>query len=312
MRPLRLLPLLLIVPLWGFPQQTTFRTDVRLVNVAFSVRDTSGKLIDDLSQGEVEVLEDGVPQKVAFFGRSAETTLNLGLIVDASGSQASFVKAHQKDLKAFLDSVMDPRDRSFLLCFGNHPRLVTEFTASSAAIVRALEGFMATGRKSDYPELGPAEIRTAGTAFYDAVYHSSEVMFRQVERGRKALIVFSDGEDNASAHHEMEAIEAAQANDVLLFSVRYTEVRGGVWNARNKYGRSIMARMARETGGADFDAAEKTLREHFREIGDQLRSSYQLAYHSTNSLDDRTFRKLAIRVARPGLTVRAKTGYYAR
>jgi Ca-activated chloride channel family protein len=73
-----------------------------------------------------------------------------------------------------------------------------------------------------------------------------------------------------------------------------------------------MARIAKETGGADFDAREKSLREHFGEIGDQLRSSYELAYHSTNPATDETFRKISIRVGKPGLTVRAKTGYYAR
>src|SRR5262249_41714608 len=127
----------------------------------------------------------------------------------------------------------------------------------------------------------------------------------------KALIVFSDGEDNASAHHMMDAIEISQTNNVLLFCIRYTEIRGRL-NARNKYGMSVMARIAKETGGADFDATEKDLAVHFREIGDQLRTAYELAYHSTNPPGDGTFHKVSIRVKQEGLTVRAKSGYYAR
>jgi Ca-activated chloride channel family protein len=73
-----------------------------------------------------------------------------------------------------------------------------------------------------------------------------------------------------------------------------------------------MARIARETGGADFDAREKNLASHFREIADDLRSSYELAYHPTNVADDKSFHKIVIRGKRPGLMVRAKTGYYAR
>ena len=88
----------------------------------------------------------------------------------------------------------------------------------------------------DFPIIGPREHRVLGTAFYDAIFYSSTQMMQNIERGRRALIIFSDGEDNSSAHHMMEAIEAAQANDVLLFTIRYTEMRDGRLNARNKYG----------------------------------------------------------------------------
>ncbi len=74
-----------------------------------------------------------------------------------------------------------------------------------------------------------------------------------------------------------------------------------------------MGRIARETGGADFDARAGRLADDFRQIADQLRSSYELGYHSTNPVTDRTFRKLSIRPKQPGLTVIAKTGgYYVR
>ena len=153
---------------------------------------------------------------------------------------------------------------------------MTEYSQSAKFLADALEGYQGTGNKADYPILGPREIRTGGTSFYDAIYHSARQMLSRVELGRKALIIFSDGEDNASAHHMMDAIEAAQTNNVLLFCIRYTEVRNGMLNARNKYGTSVMERIARETGGADYDAREKGLAQNFKEIGEQLRSSYEL------------------------------------
>jgi Ca-activated chloride channel family protein len=307
---MRLLPIWLAASM-AAAQSPTFRSDVRLINLAVAVRDAGGKLVDNLAQEDFEIAEDGVSQRIAFFARSSDVPLNLGLVVDISGSQASFVKAHQHDLKAFLDRALSRRDRAFLLCFASHPRLITDYTSSSRQLVGALEGYMETNHKGDYPLLGPQEIRS-GSAFYDAIYHASNQMFQNIERGRKALIVFSDGEDNTSAHHMMETIEIAQANDVQIFCIRYTETRAGRWTARNKYGRGVMERVARETGGADFDAAEHELAEHFREIGDQLRSSYEIAYHSNNPQEDRTFHKIAVRVKRPGLAVRAKTGYFAR
>ncbi|HEY1206119.1 MAG: hypothetical protein ABSH46_10270 [Bryobacteraceae bacterium] len=81
---------------------------------------------------------------------------------------------------------------------------------------------------------------------------------------------------------------------------------------RNKYGTTVMDRIARETGALHFEARQGDLGRHFEEIGDVLRSSYELAYRSTNPLRDGTFRKIAIRAKEPGLAVRAKTRYFAR
>jgi Ca-activated chloride channel family protein len=310
---LRHIPLLLCL-LLPSAAQTPFRVDVQLVNVGFSVRDRTGKLVPDLTQDDFEVIEDGVPQKIAFFAKSADVPLNLGLIVDISGSQGAFVKQHHKDLKTFLTTVLTAQDRAFLVCFGSHARLVTEPSPSPKFLADALEGFEGTNRKAEYPILGPREIRTGGTSFYDAIYHSTRQMLSNTGNARRAIIVFSDGEDNASAHHMLDVIEAAQTSNVLLFCIRYTEVRNGLWNARNKYGLSVMERIARETGGADFDAREKSLAQHFKEIGDQLRTSYELGYHSTSPATDKTFHKVVIRLKDESkatdLTVRAKTGYY--
>src|SRR6185312_1010049 len=285
-----------------------FRVEVHLVNVGFSVRDAEGRFATSLSQDDFEVFEDGVPQKIAFFARSADVPLDLGLVVDFSGSQEEFVKPHHKDLQAFLKKVLTPRDRAFLVCFGNRLRLAQDYTSSPGELVDALHRF----EKGDYapPELGPPERRVSGTAFYDAIFYSIEQRLAASQRTRKALIIFSDGEDNSSGHHMLEAIEAAQSNDVLLFPIRYTETLKGGPIARNRYGAAVMARIAKETGGADFNAREKGLAADFEQIGDQLHASYQLAYHSTNSSNDDSFRKVQIRVKSAGYTVRAKTGYY--
>jgi Ca-activated chloride channel family protein len=288
------------------------RVEVSLVNVGFSVRDEKGNLVTNLTQDDFEITEDGVPQKISFFAHSTDVPLTLGLIMDVSGSQQSFVKPHHNDLQAFLKTVLQPQDRAFLVCFGNNLRLMSDHSNSARDLVDALKEFERGKNIEEFPTIGPREHRILGTAFYDAIYHSSTQMMQNVEHGRRALIIFSDGEDNSSAHHMLDAIEAAQANDVLLFTIRYTEVRDGRLNARNKYGTSVMERIARETGGADFNGQGKGLIEGFRQIGEQLRSSFELAYHTSNPAGDKTFHKIVIKSKQPGLTVRAKTGYYAR
>jgi Ca-activated chloride channel family protein len=305
-------PFLLLLLTLGCAAQTPFRVDVHLVNVGFSVRDENGKMIEGLGQDDFEVVEDGVPQRIAFFARSTDVPLSLGLVVDVSGSQEPFVRSHQKDLKIFLDRFLTPRDHAFLVCFARHPRLLTAYTSSSRRLTDTLEQYLSARSPDGFPILGPKEIRVGGTSFFDAVYHSVNQMFRDADPGRRALVIFSDGEDNTSAHHELDAIEIAQSHDVMLFAVRYTDVRDGRWDSRNKYGRAVMERLARETGGAEFDAGRRSMAELFREIEEQLRSSYELGYHSTNPAEDDTFHKVTIRVKRPGMTVRARTGYYAR
>jgi Ca-activated chloride channel family protein len=302
--------ILLALPNCFAQELPAIRIAVRLNNVAFTVRDSTGKLVTDLAKDDFEVFDDGQPQSIAFFARSEDLPLTLGLIVDASGSQEHFVKQHEHDLGVFLKSVLSPRDRAFLIRFGNHLRLTSDFSASGSELI---DGLKQSDKKAQFvPEIGPPDYRSGGTAFYDALYYATTLKLSKIDRGRRALIIFSDGEDNSSAHNMMDTIEAAQAENVVLFGIRYTETRkGGEWTARNKYGASVMSRISHDTGGSDFDAQAADLKASFREIGEQLRSSYELAYYP-QGIADGTFHKLVIRAKRPGLTIRTKTGYFSR
>jgi Ca-activated chloride channel family protein len=284
------------------------RVNVRLVNVAFSARDASGRLVTSLQKEDIEAYDDGAQVKVAFFAKGTELPLSLGLVVDVSGSQHRFVKRHQRDVEVFLTSVLRPADRAFLLCFGNHLRLASDFSSSPPAISEGLKRF--DHDRNDLPEIGPPDRRDLGTAFYDALYYATTEKLAGDEHGRRALVVLSDGEDNSSAHHMLETIEAAQRENVIVYAVRYTDAPRGQWTARNKYGRGVMQRIARETGGTDFDADQSNLADAFRLIGEELRSSYEVAYHSAKP-GDGTFHKLVVRSTRPGITIRTKTGYFA-
>jgi Ca-activated chloride channel family protein len=229
--------------------------------------------------------------------------------VDASGSQEHYSKQHKHDLEVFLQDVLGPKDRAFMLCFGNHLRLVSDFTQSSAEILDGLTRF--EHDEKHFPELGPKESRDLGTAFYDSIFYSVAEKLAN-EKGRRALLIFSDGEDNSSSHDMMTTIEAAQGANVVLFPIRYTQKEHGNLTARNKYGIRVMDRLAKETGGAVFDAELVDPHTYFHQIGDELRSSYELAYYPTNPIKDDSFRKIIIRPKQDGLKVRTKTGYFSR
>lgn len=307
---IRLWYLILLITGGAFAQQSAeIRVNVNLVNVALTVRDTKGALAGALSKDDFEVFEDGVPQTVQFFSRSADVPLTLGLLVDGSGSQEHFFHQHHKDLQTFLKEVLRPGDRAFLVGFSNSLRWASDYSASAAALIEGLRAY--EHRRSELPTLGPPEIRELGTAFYDAIYYAVTEKLAHAPSGRKALVLLSDGEDNSSAHHMLDAIEACQRADASVFAIRYTEGRRGRLTARNKYGISVIRRLAAETGGADFDAEADDLGVSFRRIGEDLRLSYELAYSPQNNAPDGSFRKIAIRIKRPGYTVCSKTGYFA-
>jgi Ca-activated chloride channel family protein len=289
--------------------QQPIRVDVNLVSVAFTARDAQGKLVDHLSKDDVELLEDAVPQKIEFFAKSTDLPLTLALIVDVSGSQDEFGKKHKKDLEIFLKEILRPQDRVFLICFGNHLRLVSDNTNSPAQVLEDYKEF--DKGKRHFPEIGPEEDRELGTAFYDAIYYGVTERLAQAG-GRKAILMFSDGEDNSSSHNMMTAIETAQGENVPVYAIRYTEKKHGRLTARNKYGISVMDRVAKETGGLHIDAEETDPHDYFRQIAEELRTSYELEYYPTNKTKDDTFRKIVIKTKEDGVKVRAKTGYFAQ
>ena len=312
-RSFRFFPALLLViaSCCAGQQPPSFRAEVNLVNITAVVRSADGKLLRDLNQDDFEVLEDGVPQTIRFFARETELPLSLGLIIDVSGSQDKFVARHIRDVETFLHAVLRPSDHVFAVCFGNHLRLVSEETSSGSAVVDGLERF----RKGagGMPEIGPREDRELGTALYDAIYFSILEKLKSAGQARRALLVFSDGEENSSEHDLLDAIEAAQNTDTLVYSIRYTQKEHGKLTARNKYGIRVMQHLASLTGAADFDALATDLEAVFTQISDELRAMYQIGYvSSSDRAHDGTFRKLIIRTKAQEATVRAKTGYYAR
>jgi Ca-activated chloride channel homolog len=297
------------------------RSTVNLVTVSFTARDARGKLVEDLKKEDVVIQEDGVPQKVAHFAKSTDVPLTLGLIVDASGSQSHFSEKHEKDLEVFLRDALGPNDRAFLVGFGNHLRLVSDLHPNGEQVQSApdvvagqmLEHLKRYEKKPDkFAEIGPKEERELGTAFYDAIFYSiSEKLGK--EDGRRALLIFSDGEDNSSSHDMMTTIEAAQTANVLVYTIRYTKpMKHGELSARNKYGIRVMDRIAKETGASNIDAREMQPTEYFRRIAEELRTSYEIGYYPSEPMKDESFRKIVIKPMDEGVRIRAKTGYFAK
>jgi Ca-activated chloride channel homolog len=291
-------------------QVPDLHVETHLVTLTFTVRDAHGNLVSDLSQQDFAVYEDGVPQQIRFFSRESDIPLTLGLIIDASPSQDKFIHRHLHDVRMFLSSVLGPHDQVFALCFGDHLRLASDFASSPDSLIDGIEQY--NKDHSAVPEIEPDDTRSGGSAVYDAVYAGVTEKLAAGAARRKALILFTDGEENSSAHDEIDAISIAQNDDVLLYAIRYTMIRHGQLSADNRHGIAALHHMAEQTGGADFDALHTDLSQDFAQIGSELRSLYSIGYYSTNKRRDDTFRRVVIETQTTGLGVRTKAGYYAK
>lgn len=290
-------------------ERPSFQAEAKLVNITASVRSTSGQIIGDLTQDDFEVLDDGVPQTIRFFARESALPLSLGLIIDASGSQDRFIKQHDRDVAKFLETALRPKDDVFAVCFGNHLRIVSDGDTSVPSIIDHLKIFDKDPKR--FPEIGPHEERDLGTALYDAVFYSVKEKLAKPGQRRRAILLFSDGEENSSANDLLDTIEAAQNADTLIYSIRYTQMEHGRLNARNRYGVHVMHHLASQTGGGDFDALHTNLAVVFDEIAAELRSLYEIGYVPSAAHPDDTFHKVTIRCKRPDTVIRARSGYYA-
>lgn len=281
----------------------------RLIDTTLLVRGADGKPVTGLPQTAFHVREDGADQTIRHFARQRELPLSIGLLVDVSGSQEKFVKEHEREIESFLTEVMAPGDRAFALCFGNHLRLTSDWTASPKDIVEGVRRFSKGDRK--FPDLGPREDRELGTALYDAiVFPLQERMAAEHDR-RRVLIVFSDGEENSSEHDLIDAVTESQGTDTLVYALRTTQNRKDRMNARDRYGERVLHHLTEATGGRAFDAGTMDAKEIFASVAADLRSLYEIGYYSTHGNRDGGFRKVDVTVEGEGLSVQARAGYVA-
>lgn len=300
------------------------RVNVDLVPVACSVSDHS-VAVKGLQKSDFILREDAKPQEIKYLWQEAELPLTIGLIVDVSGSQSSLVRKHRRTVAQFLRQVLRPEDRAMIVSVGGQVRLNADLTNSIADLENAIADV--GSRRSQAPVLGDpcqagrfraqgrsgrARLRylCGGTVLWNAVYYSAKLKMQQVT-GRKALLILSDGLDTGSDHHLNDAIEAAQSAGVPVYTIKYVDpiLLPFMAIAALKHD---MQTLSRETGGVAFGLLHGSLDDVFRQIEEELRNLYVLAYTPSNAAHDGSYRKLEIGVnGRPMLQVRARKGYRA-
>lgn len=272
--------------------------DVELALVNVTVTDPYNRLVTGLEPENFRVLEDNVEQEVLTFS-SEDVPISIGVILDLSGSMANKLgKAKQAALQ-FLKTA-NPQDEFFFVSFNDHAELLAPFTTN----VEDLESKMLT-------------VSAKGkTALLDAIYLGL-IQMRNAGRGKRALLIISDGGDNNSRYNEKDIRQLAREADTQLYSVGIfepLEYRSRTLEELN--GPTLLNEMAELTGGRSFTVENlNELPDIAAKIGAELRNQYVVGYHPSNKAHDARWRKIKIKLRTPKglppLTAYAKTGYYA-
>jgi VWFA-related protein len=288
-------------------QAPRIRVGVDLVSLFATVRDGK-RLVPDLKQEEFRVFEDGQEQKVEFFSRETALPINVGILMDTSGSMDGVLEAEKDAASRFLRRVLQSKDLAFVINFDVDIDLLSDVSQDPDHLERAIRRARINAPGSPVNQGPFPTIQSGGTKFYDAVYLACTEKLA-LEVGRKAIVVLTDAVDTGSRLKLEDAVEAAQRSDTVVHVIHISDPR---FYGFGSGGAGAAKKLADETGGrAIFINSEKDLEKAFDQISEELRSQYTLGYYPTNKDRDGKFRKLKIEATRKGLKVLTRKGYYA-
>lgn len=274
---------------------STFKVDVKLVNVFVTVTDLHGAPVGGLKKDDFALLEDGNPQTISVFDKESALPLSIVMDIDTSLSTRKDLILELNSARRFAHAILRPVDALCLYEFNEIVNEVVPFTSDMKIIDRGI----------DRPRLGSA------TALYDALYLGAHSL--EPRRGRKVMVVITDGGDTVSQVDYKAAVRAAQEAEALVYSIIVVPIEASA--GRDTGGEHALIQISEDTGGKYFYATSlPELDDAFQKISDELRTQYLLAYYPSRRLADSSFRRIQVNVnAESGsaaLTVRHRTGYY--
>ena len=274
----------------------TIPVRVNEVNVVFTVTDKHNRYVKDLKRDDFKVIDDEKPvEALRSFRRESDLPLQVGLLIDASGSIRDRFKFEQESAIEFLnETIRVHSDKAFVLGFDSNLEMTQDFTDSTEKLSKGIRS------------LRPGN----ATRMYDALYYASReklLKSAQDDSVRRAIIMVSDGDDNASHVTREEAIEMALRADVIVYTIS-TNYAG----MNSDRGDKVLERIAEATGGRTFRPFQpQDVANAFAQIQDDLRSQYALSYRPASFAHDGRYRTIEISAVHKGLKVRSRHGYYA-
>ncbi|MFH1176882.1 MAG: VWA domain-containing protein, partial [Acidobacteriota bacterium] len=266
----------------GFVQEVR----VDLVELPVVVIDASGEPVSGLTREAFRVREDGREIEIDAFGTTADLPLDLGILVDTSGSMKEAFPKVRQAVADFAGSLLRAGDRFFLMTFAWEPRLDIPWSSDARLITNALDRLEPDG----------------GTSLHDSVVRALE-QFRS-RRGRHALVLLTDGDDTTSRTDWDVALRFCRTARTPVFPIGFRVSK------LDFFLRDHLRDLAAATGGEAFFAKGENLAEVYRRISEQLRAQYLISYRSPSAKPADELRLVKVEVRGEGLQVRTIAGYF--
>jgi Ca-activated chloride channel homolog len=293
-----------------------------LVQVPVVVSERGGRYVSDLTQDDFTIFEDGVKQNIDLFG-SVEEPFSVALLLDSSGSTGSALDQIKSAATAFLGNLR-PHDRVMVISFNDSVEMLSELTNDAAKLAAAVRSI----KSGEF------------TQVYEAVYTAVWERLHDLP-GRKAVIVFTDGIDTASSEiSEEDTLDAViESEDIIVYPIRYA-TREDVERKMDSRARASLNSNGTRAAATNLEQSKRELDRAYRgadeylqkladmsggiveradrlgdlksalgRIAEELRHQYLLGYYPSNKQKDERARRIAVRVSRPGVTVRARPAY---
>jgi Ca-activated chloride channel family protein len=272
--------------------EAVFSTETRLVPLNVTVTDKNGHQVPNLPQSAFQVFENNVVQPIRVF-KHEDVPVSLALVIDSSGSMRSKQRGVDAAVVALVKD-SNPRDESFVVDFNDRAYLDVDFTSDMTVLGKALENIEPQG----------------GTAMRDAIRMSIGHLRDKARHDKKAVIVVTDGNDNASSIRLDSLVKMAQQDDALIYAIGLLddEDRSEAGMAK----RALKA-LVESTGGQVFYPKNVSEVEPIaHEVAHDIRNQYSIAYTPLNEKLDGTFRTIKVVVKALGNPVaRTRLGYWA-
>lgn len=305
----------------------TIRIDTNLISVPVIVSDRENRYVRDLRIEAFRLFDNQVEQKIAFFD-TGEEPLNVVLMLDTSLSTSGVLDDIKKAAKAFVKELR-PQDRAMIVTFDWQMQKLTTLTSD---------------RKELESGIKQAKVgKLAGTVLHDSLMDISSHVLQPI-RGRKAIILLSDGNDHGSVVTPEELLRAESEADGMIYSIYYLPEalrflgpprprpfpfprpfdssspqrprgpggrRGGL-RGLGYDGYDLMEKLSEVTGGRFYQGETKNLKETFALIAEELRHQYRLGFYPDELKRDGSVHALSVKVNLPDVSVRSRREYRAK
>ncbi|HKP47434.1 MAG TPA: VWA domain-containing protein, partial [Pyrinomonadaceae bacterium] len=277
------------------------RVETDVTNLPFTASDKINRFITTLRQSDIRVLEDGVPQQITTFQRETDRPLSLAFLIDISASEERTLPEEKRAARAFIEAIIQSKkDQAAILPFTGDTFVEQGLTRDVFAIYRALErvevampSYLGSGRPLTGITSGPGMKRPpqeGSTAIWEAIaLTANEVLAKSAVQRRRAIILLTDGRDTTSRISQNEAINTALAAETVIYAI-------GIGDSKYEgVDRNELKNLAQRTGGrAFFPKKDVDLTSVFKDIEQELRTQYLIAYSSTNKNRNGDYRRIRI------------------